>query len=782
MANLQILRRCESDGNKRRQLQLFLAWSCFLTGSAAAQEGERAGSPIRVEYTVDELSPAGTVIGILADAYPHLRNFRVTAGSSKKAFAIDSASGSLIVRNPQALDFELRSVHVLTITADAESHTDDAFLDDFKASLLEEGASSGSLDRLTSVERTILVTVQIQDVPEPTPLSGDSVGNSSDPIVAELTQPLAIAAPETAPEVAMSVIDTPSVGTETVASSASVVSLPELIRIPEVQGVSELPPAATSSEVPTNGHTLAAPESHPTVPSAGSQASVTSLPDKTSTEQTAPSVGRDAVQGPVEGAVDGAVLVEAPADSNPSQMNAAVGILLILLLVAVAIITVLLRRASNARNETIRLKKEEEAENVQTATAIPEKTVEASETAQPLISSDVAIADQHGYETSDQPVAACVANARKKEEKATNGSNRDPESLFSDDYLLEPSHSRKPGDPAPTAASRQRDDYGCDDPGESPAQARHRVEQSMERHSRSSGEQLFGFQNEANQSSIATLAPVENLRAELCDLFAMQPSAPNASPPPVAEPTGASEPDAPAEAPQSDEAHQDSIARYLSDLLDRKKEESAAESLLVDRRKSGGKSDGAERRGERATAPERKPVKSYLESYMKDHGGHLSDEHGTSVRDTPTLPEVKPVPKMPAEPPVERTPVDVTSIREVMTSFRQVALRSVEHALALHRLQQAQGALAFRRILLFALLLITVFIVTANMLQAIHLYSLNWLMGVILVLCFTELCLRTQRLRHDRRELISRAATPQSDAELSVQDSPADGNPAAVAG
>ena len=816
MVNLQILRWCESDESKRRLLRLCLAWMWFLTGVAAAQEPERAGSPTRVEYTVDELSPSGTVIGILAEAYPRLQNFRITSGSGKKAFSVDSVSGTLIVRNPRALDFERRSVHVLTVTADAESQPVDAFLDDFKASLLEEGASSGNLELLTSVERKISVTVRIQDVPEPTQPTGDSVGNSNDPIVPELTQPTAIAVPETTPEVTAVVIDTPSAGTETIASPEVVVSVPE---------------------------------SQPAVPPVDSLASVLSLPDNTSTEQSAPSVGRDAVQEPVGGAVDGTVLVESPAGSSPSHVYAAVGILLIVLLVAGAIMTVLLRRASNARKETIRLQEEVEAANIQTVTAIPKKAVEVPESAQPLISSDVAIADQHGVEASDQPEVVCVTTAARKKEKSTDGSNRDPESMFSDDYLLEPSHSSKPDDreplqqmqteldardamiaeltqrlsagdrrfdsgglqgfeasvpfaaigheieseeyepaesgwtPEPTVASRQRDNYGCDDAGESLAQARNRLEQSMDLHTRSSGEQFRAFQHEVSPSSIATLAPAENLRAELCGLFAMQLSAPNASPPPVAEPPVDAElDDAPAEVQQSDSAHQDSIARYLSNLLDRNKEESAAESPLADRRKSAGKSDGSDRRGERAAAPERKPVKSYLEAYMKDHGGHLSDEQGASVRVAATLPEVRSDPKLPAEPPVERTPVDVTSIRENMTSFRQVAMKSVEHALALHSLQQAQGALAFRKILLFALLLITVFIVTANMLQAIHLYSLNWLMGVIVVLCFSELCLRTQRLRHDRRELISRAATPQSDAELSEQDSPADSASAAVAG
>jgi len=575
---------------------------------------------------------------------------------------------------------------------------------------------------------------------------------------------------------------------------------------------------------------------------------VTSLPDKTSTEQSAPSAGRDAVQRPVEGAVDGTVFVEAPADSNPSQMYAAVGILLIVLLVTGAIIMVLLRRTSNARKEAIRLQEEDDASNVQAATAIAETAVEEPESDQPLIVFDLAIADQHGEAATNQPEVACVATARKKEETSADGSNRDPESLFSDDYLSEPTHFRKLGDPAPlqqihaelnacdamiaeltqrlstsdrrfdtvarqefeatespaaagheiesedsgeadldwtpapTIASRQRDDYGCDDPGESLAFARNRLEQSREWHSRPSGERFPGFQNEVSQSSSAPRAPVENLRAELRDLFASQLSAPDGSPPPVAVQTVASEPDAPAEAQQSDTAHQDSIARYLSNLLDRKNEESVAESLLADRRKSGGKADGSDRRGERAAAPERKPVKSYLESYMKDHGGHLSDQHGASVRAAATLPGVKPAPQIPAEAPVERTPVDVTSIRENMTSFRQVAMKSVEHALALHSLQQAQGALAFRKILLFALLLITMFIVTANMLQAIHLYSLNWLMGVIVVLCFTELCMRTQSLRHHRRELINRAATPHADAQLSEQDSSAESDPAAVAG
>ena len=745
MANLRIQRWCESLRTARSNLRLSLSLLCCLIGSAEAQETERNGSPIRVEYTVAESSPAGTVIGVLADQYPHVKNFRISAGNRQKAFTVDSASGTIIVQNPGALDFERRAVHRLTVRGDAEASREDAFLDEFRASLLEEGVSSGDLDQLTSAERRISVSIRLLDVPESTPTSAGSVTDNIDPIVAEPTIPATIAATVTAPGVAVTVIDAVPANTEAVASSPTEVPLADLIHVSETPPVSEVPPASTSSAGPSD-------------------------------------------------------------ESNSSRMYTAVCILLILVAAAATMITVLLRRTSNARKSAIILQDEKNASKSKAATAIKPKSIVAGAVEEQarscaLKSFAVAATDQCDNEASARSEATCVANAYQKvgfpsaeltrqmpagdrRVDALVGQHREEsgpsvaaehESEFDDSSVAE-------SDRHPEAASRRRDDYGFDDSSESLARARSNLEQTMQRHHWTSAEQFSQFAVEQSESAVATLAPVENLRTELRDLFAIYgQSAPSGISPPVEEPTGASEPEAPAEALDSDVAHQDSITRYLSDLLDRKKDDIASESLSGDRRKSNGKSDSAERRGERAVAPERKPVKSYLESYMKEHGGQLKDDNGESGRSAGTLLEVKPVPDVSAEPPVERTPVDVSSIREDMTSFRNVAMRSVEHALALHSLRKAQGALAFRKLLLVALLLISVFIVAANMLQAIHVYPLNWLMGVILVLCCTELCLRMQSLRH-RRKLMGRAATLQPDAGSSEDGSPANSDPVPLAG
>jgi hypothetical protein len=264
-----------------------------------------------------------------------------------------------------------------------------------------------------------------------------------------------------------------------------------------------------------------------------------------------------------------------------------------------------------------------------------------------------------------------------------------------------------------------------------------------------------------------------SLRSELAGLFAMH-SKPAVSVDPVA-PTVADNDGLSTEESKEkarEESHLDSVAKYLSELLDRSKKEEAGENeIFADRRKSNGKAagkwDGIDRRG---GAQKPKPqVKSYIETYLSEHGGKLE-------------PVNESVPEVAAEsssdesrspkPNVARAPVDVNAIRQHMDSFRQVATVSVEHALASYQIRQARGKLAWRSLLAIGLVVIATLAILTNVARTIHFASLNWMMGAIILLSLTELSLRVQSIRRHRKELQLRIQEPQR--STGPQEKPAD--------
>lgn len=200
----------------------------------------------------------------------------------------------------------------------------------------------------------------------------------------------------------------------------------------------------------------------------------------------------------------------------------------------------------------------------------------------------------------------------------------------------------------------------------------------------------------------------------------------------------------------ADEEHRNSVARYLNSLLQKKEDEAPSE-----RRKANAPHVGPERR---STEPQKKAPKSFIESYLEQHGGKLPDTGvlpvstgSTAVTSAAATQE----PDSPVKPQIPRTPVDVSSIREHMTSFREVATRSVEQALASYQMKQVKGRLALRTMLIIALVFVTGVIYAGNSVGIMQFPSLNYLMGLAILLALGELSLQMVTYWKTHREMTS---------------------------
>ncbi len=276
------------------------------------------------------------------------------------------------------------------------------------------------------------------------------------------------------------------------------------------------------------------------------------------------------------------------------------------------------------------------------------------------------------------------------------------------------------------------------------------------------------FGDQAGRGSDIEETPVDertrNLRNELADLFALHNKQSDVMVKP-AEFSIASDLSAISSAEQRspEETHLDSVAQYLTQLLDRSKKENVEEAIFTDRRKSDGKGsgkwDGIDRRGE---AKKSKPeVKSYIETYLSEHGGQLAVEN-----DDPVASSFAPESTAPEA--VVRRPVDVQALRQHMNSFRAVATMSVAHALASHKIRQAKGKLALRSMLVIGLAIVATLAIATNAAKSMHFASLNWMMGALICLTIAELCLRVKHFRRDRNKLTPRI----DDARKSVLELP----------
>ncbi len=849
MAYLQFLRQCTPIGNRRWKLLISLTWLCCLTSGTSAQQAIPAGSQISIEYSVEERSPSATVIGILTNEYPNLKNFRVKNGNPRKMFALDSTSGRITLQTSGVLDAEFGSVHRMTVMADVNAPRNDAFLEEFAALLMEDGVSRQQLIQLTSEQQAISVTIRFMHTLVSAPTAKEAFTGNGTPRVTEPTQPDTVtsddspgvaATPDSAPHLKSpdtirasleSPLQSESVPSDIPTVSDTSTDEPTLIEsssfaelaadampVPVAEGPVGAFPETGSSEKPDS----TVPDRSVAGPATENLPSVRSSQDDVHLADALLAPTSDAVQVSTASDTQELLLAATSADPEPSHLYAAPFILLIVLLFTTGSIAIFFRLAAIARKPLLRRKKVDvAAEKLETKTLKTATVDRSMATVHAATAVEATIADSGCIQTSDRARVSGAVSQPGDENASARKSSLDPESLFSDEFQSSPGYNRPQPESAvlrqvqasvadhksmiekltedlsaighrvdtavgvpqlepvltarsdskcytddgtlsdrdlsrtPLTVSKRFDAHGSNDLREGLTQARSGIARTLEKSDWPTVAPKSGCGTSDHPPEVASPEPVEDLRTELRDLFDMQGSLVSST---TSRSHRAAEPGTadldPAADKHSEADHQDSITRYLSHLLERKQEESAVESLCADRGKSGNKSDAADRRRSQAAVPERSPVKSYLESYLKDHGGGLQVGQLESGMPSATFP-VGPVAAIHAAQLIERTPADMSSMREHMTSFRSVAKQAVEQALASHSLRQAQGTLVFRKILLFALLIMTLLVITANMVHAIHLYPLNWLMVLVVALCFAELCLRMQAIRRRQREVIS---------------------------
>jgi hypothetical protein len=238
---------------------------------------------------------------------------------------------------------------------------------------------------------------------------------------------------------------------------------------------------------------------------------------------------------------------------------------------------------------------------------------------------------------------------------------------------------------------------------------------------------------------------VLNLRAELADLFNLRATTESRLQKAEAESEEQTEStEESSEGKSPEESHLDSVAKYLSQLLERSRKEDEADIFVERRGTVAGKWDGVDRR------EKPKPVKSYIESYLEQHGGALRDDLealAQRAQTTPSQPEEAP------RAPREYKPVDVNHLRQNMESFRAVAVRSVETAMAAYQVRLAKGKLVGRSMLITGLIVVVGLGVGTNVVRNFHLEPLNWLICAFILLCIAEFFLRVESIRKNRREM-----------------------------
>ncbi len=114
--------------------------------------------------------------------------------------------------------------------------------------------------------------------------------------------------------------------------------------------------------------------------------------------------------------------------------------------------------------------------------------------------------------------------------------------------------------------------------------------------------------------------------------------------------------------------------------------------------------------------------------------------------------------------PRERKPVDVNMLRQHMESFRAVAERSVESAIATYQVRTAKGRLVGRSMLIGGLVIVVGLGIGTNVFRKFHLQPLNWLMCAFILLCVAEFFLRVESIRQHRREMRLRILNAQKPA------------------
>jgi len=743
---------------------LFAMTSSMSLATTLADEGNPSECCIiSVVYELPENAPEGAILGCLRDHQLTLGNFRCAEGKHHPAFAVNPTDGSIIVVHPDLLNAEAQPELRLSILADEELAARDDFRDDFLAGLLEEDMSMESLKTLSVQTVVIEITVRLREVPKRPELEdADSLVQ-----VLDETAPVTSTAETTRIRTSEPVSDSESAlcKSRTAGSGVLPFEIPFEIPLEFFRNLKNPAPENLAESVPRN-----------------SEESV-DQPVSTSMETTAN---------------NSTVTAES---STGLLLPVVVAITFVFVCAAVAIVWFRATVRRGILEEAAEADTARSAELIAAPVASTEEQNEGRKSDQSiaLVVSDFCSEDSDLSTFDAQPpgvipefeqLSECVrhlqeqlANRDAKIERLTSklaevcqafdrtppfddvpdaqgdeGSCNRQESQTATDELTADSSADQP--------QREQVAEPLTEARSSLTIAREQLDRQMRQHLMDPdaiAEQLaagpIAFATPPERSAtppetcdVAVLEECDLIRSEFSDLFEMQDPTNGESAAIEQSALGTAEENLACEAKRANDEHADSVNHYLTNLLERSRDAASSEAILVNRRKENDTYRGSDRRAN-SESP-RKPVVSFLDSYMQAHGGELAGAAGSPlVAVEVERPEAPPTPILP------RKPIDVASIRASMTSFRAVAIQYVDDAVSTYNVRQAKGKVAVRSMWISIVFVVSAVVILTNIVQAIQFSTLSWLLLTGVALSIAELCLRMQQIQKQRK--ITTSVVPQ---------------------
>lgn len=687
---------------------LFAMTSSMSLATTPADEGQTSeNSKVTVIYELSENAPEGAILGCLRDHQLTLCNFRCAEGKHHPAFAVNPTDGSIIVAHPDLLNAEAQPELRLSILADEELAVRDDFRDDFLAELLDEGMSMETLKTLSVQTVVIDITVRLREVPKRPELEdADSLVQVLDetPPVTSIAETTRIRTPEP-------VSDSESVLCKSRTAGSGVLPFEIPFEMPlEFFGNLKNPASGNlAKSVPRNfEESVDQPASTP---------------------------------------------METTANNSTVAAESSTGLLLPVV-VAITFVFVCAAVAIVWFRATVRRGIFEEVAEADTARSAE------------LIAAPVpAVEEQNEGRKSDQSIALVVDESCSENSDLSTVDAQPPGVIPEFEQLSEcVRHLQE--QLANRDAKIERLTSKLAEARSSLTIAREQLDRQMRQHSMDPdaiAEQLaagpIAFATPPERSatapetcSVAALEECDLIRSEFSDLFEMQDPTNGESAAIEQSALGTAEENLASEAKRANDEHADSVNHYLTNLLERSRDAASSEAILVNRRKENDTYRGSDRRAN-SESP-RKPVVSFLDSYMQAHGGELAGAAGSPlVAVEVERPEAPPTPVLP------RKPIDVASIRASMTSFRAVAIQYVDDAVSTYNVRQAKGKVAVRSMWIGIVFVVSAVVILTNIVQAVQFSTLSWLLLTGAALSIAELCLRMQQIQKQRK--ITTSVIPQ---------------------
>ncbi len=157
-----------------RKILFVLCWMFTITYSTSCDENTNPPDVEDQEFSVEENSPAGTIIGVVI-AYDidegQSVKFEIIDGNEDSTFEIDTLGGHLSVANPMKLDYELNTRIIFTVLV-TDDHPKDPM----------ESTATITVNLIDLNEFAPVIEDQVFEINE-NPLVGDQVGiiQASDP-------------------------------------------------------------------------------------------------------------------------------------------------------------------------------------------------------------------------------------------------------------------------------------------------------------------------------------------------------------------------------------------------------------------------------------------------------------------------------------------------------------------------------------------------------------------------------------------------------------------------